>query len=307
MAIESRTFRYFVVLAEELHFGRAAARLNIVQPALSAQIKALEDNLGTLLFVRTKRHVELTAAGQSFLVEARRAVAQIEHAEAVGRQAALGHSGMLRIGFVGSAPFGTRMPWIISRFRQAYPEVELSLEELSVKAQIKRLMDHSLDAGFARLPLPSHPAGLKIIQRIDESILVAVPAHHHFADKANLKPADLAGETFVTTAAHESAGWMATLGHIFTDGGGIVPNVIQTSPHLATVVSLVNTGLGISLVPNSLHNLNFEGVRYIPLSEGHYKSEVALIMREETPLPIISNFLNIVEQYPTPHSSPRPK
>lgn len=297
MAIESRTLNYFVVLAEELHFGRAASRLNIVQPALSAQIKSLEENLGTLLFQRSRRHVELTAAGQSFLIEARRAVAQIDHAEEVGRQAALGHYGMLRIGFVGSAPYGQRMPTIVSRFRHAYPSVELSLEELSAADQIQRLYSQSLDIGFVRLPLPGTTRGLRVFQRIQESIMVAVPDTHPLARHDTIHPRELNNETFVAAASHESAGWAATLSQISMDGGGMPPNVIQTSPHLATVISLVNAGLGVALVPDSLHSINFNHVRYIRLSGDHYKSEVALMMREDDNLPIIRNFLNIVEGY----------
>ncbi|WP_435633372.1 LysR substrate-binding domain-containing protein [Carnimonas bestiolae] len=295
--MESRTLRYFVVLAEELHFGRAAARLNIVQPALSAQIKALEVSLGTELLHRSRRHVELTAAGERFLIEARRAVAQLDHAEEVGRQVALGKAGVLNIGFVGSAPFAKRLPWVISRFRRDWPDVELSLQEQNADDQMQHLHERTLDVGFVRLPLPGSLDGLRLLKRVRESIMVAVPASHSLAKASQLTPRDLVNETFVAAMSHESAGWAATLRQIGIDSGGNAPRIIQSSPHLATVVSLVNAGLGIALVPDSLHSLDFDQVRYIPLAGDHHTSDVAVLIRDEPATPLVANFLTVLDQF----------
>ncbi|WP_025733667.1 LysR substrate-binding domain-containing protein [Carnimonas nigrificans] len=302
MPLESRALRYFVILAEELHFGRAAARLNIVQPALSAQIKTLETSLGTVLLHRSRRHVELTAAGERFLIEARRAVTQLDHAEEVGRQVALGRAGVLNIGFVGSAPFAKCLPWVISRFRHTWPDVELSLQEQNADDQMQHLHERTLDVGFVRLPLPGSLEGLQLLKRVRESIMVAVPVTHPLANAPQLRPSDLVNETFVAAMSHESAGWAATLRQIGIDSGGTSPRIIQSSPHLATVVSLVNAGLGIALVPDSLHSLDFDNVRYIPLEGDRYSSDVAVLMREEPSTPLIANFLTILDQFDT-HST----
>src|SRR5262245_57020367 len=163
MSFDLRQLRYFITVADELHFGRAAARLHIVQPAFSMQIKALEQYLGTELLTRSRQYVALTPVGAAFLREARHVVAEAEHAEAVARMAAEGRIGPLRVGYIGSAPFSGVMSRAISGFVRDFPDVELRLVELTAPEQVQRLRDGALDVGFVRLPLAS-AAGMDVVR-----------------------------------------------------------------------------------------------------------------------------------------------
>ena len=153
--MELRHLRYFIAVAEELHFGRAAELLGISQPPLSQQIQALEQELGARLFERTNRRVELSEAGRLFLEEARLVLAQVDKAADVARRAQLGELGEMKIGFTSSAPFSTRIPRAIHAFRQAFPAVHLNLQEMSSKKVADALVDESIEIGLMRpLPLP---------------------------------------------------------------------------------------------------------------------------------------------------------
>jgi LysR family transcriptional regulator, benzoate and cis,cis-muconate-responsive activator of ben and cat genes len=295
MSIETRTLRYFIAAAEELNFGRAAARLGIVQPALSAQIKSLEEKLGAVLLTRTRQRVELSPVGQIFLAEARRAVAQVERAEAVVRDAAEGRIGSLQVGYVGSAPFGRRMPRIISAFRRAYPDVRITLEELSPQKQVECLDAGTIDVGFVRLPLPGSTPGLQFINRVEESVIVALRHDHPLARKDNIEPHELRDEPFIVGSAHESAGWVSMIWRICGDGG-FAPNVTQTSPHLPTVIGLVSAGLGVTFVPETIDSLRFEGVVYRRLSNGKYRSEVAIMTSAQSQSAVLRTFLDVCRQ-----------
>lgn len=292
MRLDVKQLRYFVAVAEELHFGRAAARLHIVQPALSMQIKALEENLGTQLLTRTRQNVALTAAGEAFLGEARRAVEQVERAEAVGRRAAGGEIGRMSIGYVSSAPFSGFMSRSISAFRQSYPHVEMRLEEMFMEEQVRRLQDGTLDVGFVRLPLAS-VSGLTVTKLARERIVLALPTSHPLAAQKTVKPADLRDEGFILVSGQANTG-LITLVWRICDQGGFTPSVTQTTSQVTTAVSLVAAGLGVALVPESLTAMQLGTVTYRHLSGVTDVSEIALLTGKHPVSPMTQNFVRLV-------------
>ena len=199
--LELRHLEYFVALAEELHFGRAADRLFIVQPTLSKQVAALEKELGTDLFVRTKRHVALTAAGEAFLSDARQVLAQADGAKARARLASRGDVGVLEIGFVVPVLYDL-LPHMLRAFRASYPEVRLSLHELHDAEIVTGLLSRDLHLGFARLPAVG---GRRLRTRplVDEPVMVAVPAGHTLASQHSVALTDLACEDLMGGLAAE--------------------------------------------------------------------------------------------------------
>src|SRR5262245_30953575 len=194
MNIELRHLRYFLVVAEELHFTRAAERLHIAQPPLSQMIRRLEHELGVSLFHRTKRQVALTDAGVIFLEEAKRALAQAEHAIQSVRRAHKGELGRLTVGFIGSAAYSV-LPPIVRRFRQLYPDVDLNLQELSTVQQVRALREGQLQVGFLR-PFEQEPT-LKRTVVLREPLLVALPEHHWLSQQAKISMRMLANESFI--------------------------------------------------------------------------------------------------------------
>jgi DNA-binding transcriptional LysR family regulator len=289
MTMELRQLRYFIAVADELHFGRAAARLNIVQPALSMQIKALEAHLGVELLSRSRQHVALTPIGTAFLQEARRTIVQAEHAEAVGRRAAKGEIGILRIGYIGSAPFSGIMSKAIFSFRQSFPEVEMRLDELSVPDQVRRLKEETLDVGFVRLPLAS-AVGIRAVVLGRERVIVAVPSSHPLAARSTVASSELRDERLIMAAGQENAG-LASLVWRICASGGFEPTITQTVSQIATAVSLVGAGLGIALVPESVAVMRTEAVVYRHLSNIEDMSEIAVVTAAADSTKIALNFL----------------
>jgi DNA-binding transcriptional LysR family regulator len=290
MSLDLRQLRYFIAVADELHFGRAAARLHIVQPALSMQIKALEQYLGAELLTRSRQHVALTPVGTAFLQEARRVVAQAEHAEAVGRRAADGQIGLLRVGYIGSAPFSGVLPRAISLFVRDFPDVELRLEELTMYEQVQRLRDGALDVGFVRLPLSS-AAGMDVVRLARERIMVALPSAHPLAGETAIAPAALRDERFIMASGQADAGLARVIWRIF-EKGGFVPVVAQTVAHIATVVALVEAGLGVALVPQSLTAMRVGTITYRYLSDVDDVSEIALVAMTDNRSRVTLNFVD---------------
>lgn len=216
--MELRHLRYFIAVAEELHFGRAAQVLGISQPPLSQQIQALEQQVGARLFERTNRRVELSEAGRLFLHEARLVLAQVDKAADVARRAQLGELGELKIGFTSSAPFNASIPQAIFAFRQAFPAVHLNLQEMSSTEVAESLVDESIQVGLMR-PLPL-PDSLSVIELMREPLVAVLNAGHRLVEgsERGLYLAQLAEEPFVfslaaTAAAstHNCSPWRVTL------------------------------------------------------------------------------------------------
>src|SRR5688500_992764 len=266
--------RYFIAVAERLHFGRAAEALHISQPPLSRAIRALEERLGVALFVRSRRRVELTAEGVRLLEEARRLIGQLERAVQELRGMAAGEQGRLRVGFVSLADYGV-LPGLLKTYKSAHPRVALGLREMLSPEQATALAAGELDFGLL-LPPVSGEAGLEhlVVQR--ERFVAALPARHRLARaEGRIAMSELGGEPFVVVP-RDIAPRLYDIVRGLAARAGIALNVAQEAIQMQTVVSLVSSGLGVAIVPASVANLGRRGVAYRPLADRHPRLELWL-------------------------------
>lgn len=290
--IELRHLRYFITVAEELHFGHAAERLHMAQPPLSQQIRQLEEQLGFQLFYRTKRSVQLTEAGQVFLTDCRKLFKQLDQAIETGRQVSRGESGQLVIGFVSSAAYNV-LPEILRSFRTKFPAIRLELHELPTNEQLKWLHARRLDIGFLRPPIEDRTLCVSTIMR--EPMVVALPEAHILADGSKVTLSSLAGEPFILfprPLAPRAYDQIISL----CQQAGFSPNIVQEAMQMQTIVSLVAGGIGVAIVPVSLQNMQRTGVVYKPLQEQTPCSEIAVAWRNDDRSPTIEPFLAVVQQ-----------
>ncbi len=289
--MELRHLRYFVAAAEELNFRRAAARLKIAQPALSQQIRKLEDEIGVRLLERNRRHVSLTEAGTVFLERARASLKAAEDATRVAREADRGEIGRLAIGFVTSALYGV-FPDIVRVFRDRYPAVHLELHEMPVSRHGDMLRTNNLDVSILRPPIDSHDLVVRTI--LKENWLVAMRGSHPAARSSEIALKTLAGERFILFPRVLAPNiYDSILGAC--QKAGFSPNiVIEAQMH--TIVSLVAAGMGVALVPESMQNLRRRGLVYRRLKEPAPKVALALAWRDEEAPPVLRAFLDIVSE-----------
>ena len=258
--MELRHLRYFLAVAEELNFTRAAKRLNIAQPPLTQQIKALEAEMGVTLFDRTGYRVELTDAGRSFVPQVARILADVRNAVLIAKRAAVGEVGHVRVGFTESASFNPLVTATFRSFRTAYPEVELSLEESPSTVLANALREGRIDAAFVRPPLRTGE-GIALHLIDEEEMVVAVPTSHPLALRTELEITDLAEETFVLYPRTERPGLADTV-IAACEKAGFAPKVKQFTPQLSSTINLVAAALGISIVPSSMRGLQPQAVTY---------------------------------------------
>ena len=291
--MELRRLRYFVAVAEALHFGRAAARLHISQPPLSRQIQQLEHELGAMLFRRSKRRVELTDAGAYLLIEARRLLSD---ADALGerlRRAASGEVGYLALGFISAVDYSV-LPGVLSAYRKAYPGVSLELRELTTDVQLRELRDGRIDAGMLLAPVDD--AALATMPLSREPLVVALPAADPLA-RANRRVwlRALAARPFILSPRAVATGLHdMILG--FCETAGFAPRVAQEAIQLQTIVSLVSAGLGVALVPASLRDLRRSGVVYRRLRETSPPFTVLLAWRRSNRSASLAHFVATTRQ-----------
>lgn len=289
--MELRHLRYFVAVAEELHFGRAAQRLGIAQPPLSQQIRALEEQIGALLLLRTKRHVELTAAGTVFLQEARKVLALTDQAVHAAQRAARGEIGKLEVGFVSGAVYG-KVPSIFRLMRTRYPDVTLDLKNLSTEEQVEAIKAYRLDVGLIRPPLTDEESlVVHVIGR--EPLVVVLPRTHRLARQRKIPVEALAGEPFLQVPRHLARGFYDQFMHICAQAG-FSPKTVQEAPTTQTIVSLVAVGMGVSIVPASLQSLQRTDVVYRPLGAPAPTTELAVILRPDDENPALQRFLEVI-------------
>ena len=274
-----RQLRYFVAVAERLHFGRAAEALHISQPPLSRAIRALEEDLGVPLFHRTRRRVELTPQGTRLLEEARRLTGQLERAVHELRAMAVGGNSRLRIGFVSLADYGI-LPGLLKAYKSAQPNVRLALREMLSPDQAAALAAGELDFGLL-LPPVAGAARLEhlVVQR--ERFVLALPARHRLAaGSGKLALREMAGEPFVTIPRQIAPRLYDIVAQLAAQAG-ISLNIAQEAIQMQTVVSLVSSGLGAAIVPASVANLGRRGVVYRELADRHPRLDVWLAWPKE--------------------------
>lgn len=287
--MELRHFRYFIAVAEELHFSRAAARLHVAQPALSRQIRDFEDELGLTLLERNRRGVALTPAGEALLAEGRKLFTHLDQAVNAARRTARGELGSLSIGYVGSVAY-SGLPEIVRAFRKHFPGVEVRFHEMSPVPQVQAILAGTLDVGFARGPLEE--PGLAVTTVLDEPLVAALPREHPLAAGKELRLAQLAGEGFVVPARVRGPGFHDHLMALCRKAG-FSPRIVQEGSHF-DVLSLVAAGCGVAVVPESLCGVRRADVVYRPLKE-RPRTQLVMAARKDAVTPALREFLVLVK------------
>jgi DNA-binding transcriptional LysR family regulator len=281
---ELSQLRCFVAVAEELHFGRAAARLNMTQPPLSRQIQILERVLDVVLLERSNRTVKLTPAGQSFLAEARRLLKLAESAALLAKRVANGKAGSINIGFTATSAY-SYVPRLVAACRRELPEVEVSLKEMVSGDQLKRLDSGEIDIGLLRPPIPRR--GLSAFRVMAEPLIAAVPAGHALARAESVALPDLAGEPFIMYAPYEARYFHDLLVELFSRAG-LVPSYVQHLAQIHSMLAMVHSGVGVALVPETAVNLRFSGVALRPLDlPRHRPAELFFVSRDDNDNPLV--------------------
>lgn len=288
--MDLRHLRYFVAVAEERHFGRAADRLRMAQPPLSRQIQALETELGFPLLLRSRRRVELTPAGVVFLERARRIFAEVEHAVHEARRASLGESGRIAVGYLSSLAY-TGLTGLLRAFRAQFPDVEVALREMSPADQLDALKAGSLDVGFVRGPVAEPALVAESLRR--ERLLVALASDHPLAVRKRIPLSALADQPFVMIPRARAAAFFDSLMAICRDAG-FSPRIVQEAPQL-DIVSLVAAGFGIAILPESIRELHRPDVALRTLV-GAPDIELLVTWRTGDSSPVLKAFLEITRR-----------
>jgi DNA-binding transcriptional LysR family regulator len=290
-AMELRHIRYFLAVAEEQNFTRAAARVGIGQPPLSQQIKDLETEVGAPLFHRIPQGAELTEAGRAFLENVRVIPVQAERATRAAQRAARGEIGSIRVGFVGSAPFNRVMPATIRSFRRAYPDVEMSFEESNAMRLIASLKDGELDAAFFRFnESPSDDLQIRLLS--EERMVVVLPATHPAAKSVEIDLVRLRNDALILVPRDAGPSLFDTV-MLACRQAGFEPILGQSAPQLSSVVSLVAAELGFSMVPESMRQLQLTGVTYREVAGDAPLTRLALAYRRGETSKIVRNFVDL--------------
>jgi DNA-binding transcriptional LysR family regulator len=291
--MDLRQLRYFEAVAEELHFSRAAERLNISAPTLTQQIQVLESDLGVMLFRRTKRSVALTEAGLRFLEEARATLRQAEQAAQVARQAARGQIGRIEIGYVTSASCLGLIPSVVAGFRRENPYVELRLHRMETVRQLNALTRGDIDLGFLRPPL-RYPSGLTGSLVWKQPFIVAMPQNHPLARENRVRVGLLGDEPLIASSVELELGFGGQIQEIASEGR-FTPKIVGRAPDILTILTLVAAGVGSAFVPESFRRIAIPGVVYRDL-EG--PDRIALrgpARRRDDLAPTVKAFLRILK------------
>jgi DNA-binding transcriptional LysR family regulator len=290
-----RQLRYFVAVAEELSFTRAAIRLHLSQPPLSQQIQSLEQDLGVRLLERNKRNVALTEPGKIFLEEARQILAKADEARSHVVAAAEGHSGQLRLAYTTSVSFHPALPQTLLRYGQIAPNVRLQLSEMYTEPQFAALLAGHIDVGFVRdEPLHAQDARnlrLRVIDR--EPLVLAVPIGHRLAGRKSLRLIEVAGDAFISQPRELAATLYDSLVKLATKAG-FEPLIIQQAQQINGLLALVAAGLGMALVPASMRAVRLAGVSYLALEDSDAYLLLAVACRVDDDSPALRQFMATV-------------
>ncbi|MBP1208208.1 DNA-binding transcriptional LysR family regulator [Duganella sp. 1411] len=294
MNLELRQLRYFVTVAEELHFGKAALRLHMTQPPLSQTIQALEQLLGAALFERSRRGVALTPAGLALLPEARRMLARAQELPQLVQRAAAGEVGRLTLAFVSSADYSV-LPPFLRAYRAAYPQVQITLQEATSDLQLDDLLHNRIDAGLLIPPLPDKAKlELEYLPVLNEPLVLAVPAGL-LPKKGKVALAALPPLPLIVFPRAISPALYDAIVSVFREAG-ITPEIGQQAIQMQTIVSLVSAGMGMALVPQSVSNLMRPGVEYRALADASPLVETGLAWRRDNASPVLRGFLELLSK-----------
>lgn len=296
--MDVRQLRHFAAVAQTLHFGRAAERLGMTQPPLSQSIQALERRLGAPLFVRSKRSVRLSPLGEDWLPEVQAALAAVDALPATARRLRDGHSGVLSLSFVSTADYSV-LPALVSRYSQAFPDVEIRLVEATSDVQIPALIAGERDAGIVIPPAEQPlPPSLRYRRLLREPLVAAVPSawidEGRLGGEAALSRDEVLASPLILFPRQVAPAFHDLVTGYYAALGGAA-RIVQQAIQMQTIISLVSGGLGIALVPASLRNLARAGVRYVPLDGVAPELETGLAWRAGEASPTLENFLKLLD------------
>lgn len=289
--MEFRQLRYFLAVAEHLHFTDAATHLGIAQPPLSQQILKLEREIGTPLFVRHPRRVELTEAGRLLRESAQRIIQDAQQAFVEAQNAGRGETGRLSLGFAGSTVFHPLVATTMQRYRHAYERVSIRCEESNSSALLDKVAERQLDAALVRMPL--NCGDLIVEPLVDENMLAVLPANHHLSRRRRIDLADLADDPFIL--------FPRPIGPDLHDSiigacrqAGFAPSIGMESPQISSAANLVAAGFGVAVVPASIRQVQVEGVSYHELKGRPLSTGIALVHRQREKSQTVLNFVRIL-------------
>ncbi|MFD8603413.1 LysR family transcriptional regulator [Streptomyces sp. TSRI0445] len=296
--MELRHLNAFLAVAEELHFGRAAKRLQMAQPPLSQQIRQLEKELGVQLFHRNTRSVRLTSAGETFLEPARTVLDDLDTAVRAARSAGIGEYGRVTIGFAGASSHET-LPRLTRAVRAAHPGLELVMTgQTYANTALSRVADGSLDLGFVRLPVARPGVAHRVID--EEELVCALPSDHPLARRETVPLDVLAGEPFVSFPANSGSTVRDALTEA-CENAGFTPRIVQEAPDSYTILALVAAGVGVTLTVTSVQHIQQNGLVYRPLAGPAVRLRAALAWRADNPSAALRAVLAVAEEaLPTP-------
>lgn len=289
--IEFRHFKYFLALAQDLHFRKAAERLYISQPGLSRQIKQLEDDLGIILFVRHNRKVEITQAGLYLQEELTKTFRRLDDIVAHAKLLNDGVDGSLKLGYIGSA-MQKVIPELLLKFRTKYPNVIFSLNEMGNEEQVQALLKQEIDIGFVRMERV--PRGLNVQSVFEDTFSLVLPKDHP-VNESNFKDlSQLKDESFILFDSSFSESYYVNVMHIF-DNSGFTPLVSHYTVNASSIFRLVESGFGVSIVPTSL-KLGYDmGIKFVELKKIPQRTTLKAVWSSINPNPILKSFLQVVE------------
>jgi DNA-binding transcriptional LysR family regulator len=290
--MELYQIRYFIVLAEELHFKKAAERLCIVQPALSRQIACLEEEVGFKIFERNKRNVSLTPAGECFRKEVADVFKLLENARKKALNIHLNKKEELRIGYVGSA-LNTGLPEFISQLQKQFPTVQTYLSEMSTAKQMEALKENQLDICFSRSPEQNHFFLNKVIK--EEPFSLVVPLNHLLTKKKVKALTDVKNEPFILPSKTDGEEYYSIIMNLCTEAG-FEPRVVHESVNGNTVLKLVESGLGISILPSSFKKYNAEKVKFIDLKQYTSRAKLFVVWNKLNKNPILKQAIALIKE-----------
>jgi DNA-binding transcriptional LysR family regulator len=291
--MEIRHIKSFLTVAETLHFGKSSRLLHVSQPALSLQIKALEEELGVKLLDRDRQGTKITQAGLVFKAAAAKIMEELKVACRQTQWTAAGKLGLIRLGFISTA--GEEIvPTLIRRFRKQYPQVEFSLRAVLTNDQPELIKNGMLDVGFLRLPIDI-PDSIEIIPVHREPFVAIFPLGHPLACKEGIRLRDLRGEKFVMYERAFAPGYHDLVLGILSRAG-VIPEVTQTASEMSTIVSLVDSGMGVAVLPMSVTRHRLARVTTCPILDKVPNSEVGMVTARDTDIPVVRRFYELASE-----------
>jgi DNA-binding transcriptional LysR family regulator len=292
MIMELRQLRYFIAVAEERSFSRAAVRAGVSQPPLSRQIAKLETEIGVELFKRNKHGVQVTQAGITFEAEVKSALAQLDYATKAARRAAKGQIGTLSLGFGGSAVY-TFTPSLLKRFRRDFPDVELALHNVPVTSQLDALIAKRIDIGFLLLPVRNDAIATRVLLR--DTLNVALPSGHHLCRRKEIPLSALSDCDFIVFPRAANFGFHGKVMELCAKAN-FIPKVVQEISPLESVIGLVAAGVGIAVVPSVARKFKIAEVVFRPIRERFATVNFAMAWRKTDNSPVVRSFVEMVEK-----------